>query len=208
MPHDDLALVEQLRSGDEAALGKLFTEYGPRLRRMIAFRMDKRLQRRVDVDDVLQESWIGIAQRLPHFLNQPEEASCYVWMRLVTDQVMMDIYRRHLGTQARDAGRDFSFDQIRGGQRTSQSIADFFLAGNTTPTKAVVRAEAAERIRAAVADMDPTDQEVLALRHFEELSNAEVAETLQISSSAASTRYIRALKKLQETMKEYPDLVR
>ena len=206
MPDDDVELVRELRSGDESALGKLFSAYRPRLLWMVNFRMDKRLKRRLDVDDILQETWMGIAQRLPHFLKQPEAASCYVWMRLVTAQVMMDIYRRHLGTKARDAGRDFSLDQFQNRQATSESIANFFVARNTSPTQAAARTEATEQIRQVVAEMDPTDQEVLALRHFEELSNSEVAQVLEISTTAASTRYIRALKKLQEVMQRHPDL--
>ncbi|MFY9252572.1 MAG: sigma-70 family RNA polymerase sigma factor [Fuerstiella sp.] len=206
MPDDDVELVRELRSGDESALGKLFCAYRPRLLRMVNFRMDKRLKRRLDVDDILQETWMGIAQRLPHFLKQPEAASCYVWMRLVTAQVMMDIYRRHLGTKARDAGRDFSLDQFQNRQATSESIANFFVARNTSPTQAAARTEATEQIRQVVAEMDPTDQEVLALRHYEELSNSEVAQVLEISTTAASTRYIRALKKLQEVMQRHPDL--
>lgn len=206
MPDDDVQLVRDLRGGDETALGKLYALYRPRLLRMINFRMDARLKRRVDVDDVLQETWLAIAQRLSHFQRQPEEASCYVWMRLVTAQVIVDVYRRHLGTQARDVGREFSLDRFQDGKATSESIANFFVAQNTSPSQSAVRKEATEEIRQVVADMDPTDQEVLALRHFEELSNSEVAQVLQIEPTAASTRYIRALKKLQHVMRLHPDV--
>lgn len=205
MPEDNDQLVAQLRSGDESALEQLFSLYSPRLRKLILFRIDPRLKRRIDVDDLLQEAWLAIAQRISHFLGQPEQASCYVWMRLVTAQTITDMHRRHLGTRARDAGRDLSFDQA-GPNGTSRSIADFLIARGTSPTGAVARAEAAEQIRQAVAEMDATDQEVLALRHFEELSNAEVAEVLGINGPAASTRYLRALKKLQEILKRFPGL--
>jgi RNA polymerase sigma-70 factor (ECF subfamily) len=52
--------------------------------------------------------------------------------------------------------------------------------------------------------MDPIDQEVLALRHFEELTNGEVAEVLGIQVKAASIRYVRALKRLQEVLSQLP----
>jgi RNA polymerase sigma-70 factor (ECF subfamily) len=52
--------------------------------------------------------------------------------------------------------------------------------------------------------MDPTDRAVLVLRHFEQLSNAEVAQVLEIRESAASKRYIRALRRLKEILKEIP----
>ena len=204
MPDDNHDLVAALRGGAPGALEQLFTQYEPRLRKLVLFRIDNRLKRRLDVDDLLQEAWLAISQRLPHFLKQPDQASCYVWMRLVTAQTMTDLHRRHLGTKARDAAKDLSFRQASP-NATSQSIADFLVARGTSPTGAVARAEAADQIREAVADMEPTDQEILALRHFEELTNAEVAEILGITGAAASTRYIRALKKLQEVLSRFPD---
>ena len=55
--------------------------------------------------------------------------------------------------------------------------------------------------------MDPIDREVLALRHFEQLNNAEVAATLQINESTASSRYLRALKRLKDEVKHIPGLI-
>jgi hypothetical protein len=40
----------------------------------------------------------------------------------------------------------------------------------------------------------------LALRHFEQLTNAEAAQVLNTSESAASSRYVRALRRLRSTM--------
>jgi RNA polymerase sigma-70 factor (ECF subfamily) len=52
--------------------------------------------------------------------------------------------------------------------------------------------------------MDPTDREVLALRHFEELSNTEAAAVLGLDKSAASKRYARALIRLKEILATLP----
>ncbi len=54
--------------------------------------------------------------------------------------------------------------------------------------------------------MEPLDREVLALRHFEELSNAEVAVVLGLTKSAASNRYMRALGRLKEMLAAMPGL--
>jgi len=48
--------------------------------------------------------------------------------------------------------------------------------------------------------MDPLDREILTLRHFEELTNTEAAEVLGLQKSAASNRYIRALKRLKDAL--------
>lgn len=52
--------------------------------------------------------------------------------------------------------------------------------------------------------MDPTDREVLALRHFEQLTNSEAAVVLQIKEAAAGKRYLRALGRLREILAKLP----
>jgi RNA polymerase sigma-70 factor (ECF subfamily) len=74
----------------------------------------------------------------------------------------------------------------------------------TSPSQAAARAETLGQVEQAVAAMDPLDQEVLALRHFEELSNSEVAEVLGIQQKAASIRYVRAVKRLRTVLSGMP----
>jgi RNA polymerase sigma-70 factor, ECF subfamily len=52
--------------------------------------------------------------------------------------------------------------------------------------------------------MDPIDREVLALRHFEQLTNGETARVLGLRESAASQRYARALLRLKEILTSLP----
>ena len=61
-------------------------------------------------------------------------------------------------------------------------------------------------LREALESMDKIDREVLALRHFEELSNNEVAEVLGLQKTAASNRYVRALKRLKSILKDVPEI--
>jgi RNA polymerase sigma-70 factor (ECF subfamily) len=74
----------------------------------------------------------------------------------------------------------------------------------TSPSQAAQRAEMMEILRDAIDRLDPTDREVLALRHFEELSNHEVAALLGIQSAAASKRYVRAVERLKEALDRLP----
>ena len=83
-------------------------------------------------------------------------------------------------------------------------MAGQFVSHMTSPSQAAIRRELQERLRAALAEMDPLDREVLALRHFEELTNGEVAQVLGLSKSAASNRYLRALGRLKEMLEAIP----
>ena len=102
----------------------------------------------------------------------------------------------------RDAKRDIS---LQGGRKaTSTSMAAQLMGSATSPSQVAMRGEVSQQIEQAIMKMDLIDQEVLALRHFEELSNSEVAEALNIKQKAASIRYVRALKRLKTVLKRTP----
>ena len=196
-------LLRRLKSGDEAALGQLFAEHRERLWRTVSFRMDRRLLGRLDADDVLQEAYLAAAQRLGHF-DGDSSPSPFVWLRMVVMQTLTDLHRRHLGAQMRDADREVALRGRRNAPTTSASLAAQLIGHLTSPSQAAARAEISLQLEQAVAAMDPLDQEVLAMRHFEELSNKEVAEVLGIRQKAASIRYVRALKRLRAVLADLP----
>jgi RNA polymerase sigma-70 factor (ECF subfamily) len=197
-------VVERVRSGDAGALATFFAEQRERLRRLIAFRMDPRLRGRVDAEDVLQEAYLDAAKRIRHF-NGDSIASLFIWLRLVAQQTLIDTHRRHLGAQVRDVNREVSLRARGGSDATSVSMAANLIAQLTTPTQAARKIELAERLAGVLNQMDAIDREVLALRHFEELSNQEVAEELDIQPKAASIRYVRALRRLRSILGDFPE---
>lgn len=193
----DTGEVERrLRDGDEQAVGELFARFRSRLKRMLELRIDRRLQGRVDASDVLQEAFLDASRRFGEYLQGPE-MSPYVWLRLLTAQRLAALHRYHLGAKMRSAAQEVSLYRGALPQATSLSLAAQLLGRLTSPTRAAVRAEMQVRLQQALNDMDPIDREIIALRHFEELTNNEVAEILDIGKSAASNRYIRALKRLK-----------
>ena len=170
---------------------------------MVEFRLDARLRGRVEAEDVLQEAYLDAGKRVRHFADDTSK-SFFIWLRMVVTQTLIDIHRRHLGAQMRDAGREAAKPSAPFSQATSFSLAASLLGRFTSPTLAARRAEMAEQLRMALEDMDPIDREVLALRHFEELTNSEVAEELGIQQKAASIRYVRALRRLKDILAEVP----
>src|SRR5205823_12848241 len=90
-------------------------------------------------------------------------------------------------------------------EASSASPAAQLLGRLTSPTQAPLRAELQIRVQEALNAMEPLDREVLTLRHFELLSNAETAAVLGIKKSAASNRYVRALERLKDLLAGLPD---
>jgi RNA polymerase sigma-70 factor (ECF subfamily) len=197
---DDVTdLLRRAGAGDAEALGRLFSLHRERLRRMVKLRLDDRLQGRLDPSDVLQETYLEFAQSLEKYLRNPA-IPLFLWLRLLTGRKLQALHRRHLGTQLRDAGRELSLHRGALPQASSVSLAAQLLGRLTTPSAAAARAELQIRVQEALNAMDVLDREVLALRHFEQLTNSETAQVLEISEAAASNRYVRALRRIKKLL--------
>jgi RNA polymerase sigma-70 factor (ECF subfamily) len=206
MTHDSSTtdrLLRRIGEGDGRGWGELLARHEPRLRRMIAFRLDPRLQGRVDPADVLQEAYLAAFQNLGTYLRQPA-MPFFLWLRGIAGNKLLELHRHHLGTPMRDARREVSLYRGALPQATSAALAARLLGRLTRPSQAAVRAEAKLRLQEALNAMDPVDREVLALRHFEHLSNAEAAEVLGIRAAAAGKRYLRALERLRAALARLP----
>jgi RNA polymerase sigma-70 factor (ECF subfamily) len=196
-------LGERLRQGGPQALADFFADQRPRLRRMVRLRMDRRLQGRLDPSDVLQEVFLEATRRLPELQAQPGLPP-HLWLRLLTGQRLLILHRHHLGAQMRDAGQEVSLYNGAFPPVTSASLAAQLLGRQSSPSQAAMRAEMQVRLQEALNNLEPLDREVLSLRHFEELSNGEVALLLGLSKAAASNRYVRALSRLKAALDQMP----
>ena len=196
-------LVNRIVHGDREALAELFSIYRPRLWRMVNFRLHPRLHGRVDADDVLQDAWLMAVERISYFQRDASHSS-FIWFRMIVQQALIALHRRHLGAEKRSAARDVP---VHGGwesESTSSSLA-FHLSGSlTSPSSAINRAEVAKQLDTILQGMNEIDREVLALRHFEELTNSETARVLNMSEQVASGRYIRALGRLKQILEIVP----
>lgn len=196
-------LLQRAAAGDTEALQKLFSRYRDRLKRMVHLRLSRRLSGRVDDSDIVQEALLEISQKLPEYLKAPE-MPLFLWMRHITGLKLTEVHRRHLGAQLRDADREVSLH--RGGlpEADSVSLAAQLLGKLTTPSQAAIKAEQRIYVQEALNGMDPIDREVLALKHFEQLSTSEIASVLGMSKAGAGSRYLRAIKRLRDILERIP----
>jgi RNA polymerase sigma-70 factor (ECF subfamily) len=201
--HPDSDLLRRAGAGDQAALSALLEEHRKRLRRMVRLRLDPRLQGRVDASDVLQDAYLEASQRLAEYLRDPK-MPFFLWLRFLTGQRLLALRRHHLGVQARDAQREVSLFRGAMPEASSACLAAQLMGRITAPLQAAIKAELKLRLQEALNSLEPLDREVLALRHFEQLDNAETAQVLGLSPSGASSRYVRALQKLKGVLSQVP----
>jgi RNA polymerase sigma-70 factor (ECF subfamily) len=200
---DEADLLRRAKTGEQQALAELFARYRDRLRKLVRLRLDRRVYGRIDTSDVLQDAYLDMARRFPEYAAAPA-VPFYLWLRALTGQRLVDLHRRHLGAEMRDAGREVSLYRGALPTASSASLAQQLLAGLTSPTQAAIRAEMQLRLQEALNSMDPMDREVVVLRHFEDLSNVEAAAVLGLEPAAASKRYIRALRRLKAILDAVP----
>ena len=152
---------------------------------------------------MVQEVYLSVRGKFPQY-SADSRLPFFLWLRLEVGQKLVDLHRFHLGTQMRDAGQEVSLHHGALPQVTSLSLAEHLLGKLTTASHAAMRVELKLRVQEALNSMDPIDREVLALRHFEQLSTSEIAAVLGLSKAGAGSRYLRALKRLREILCQIP----
>lgn len=195
------SLLARAQHGDREALSALFAVYRSRLRRMVQVRLDYRLRSRVDASDVLQDTFIDVSLAADRYFRE-QRIPFFLWLRLMTGRRLMNIHRHHLGARKRDVTREVSIYETSIPNVSSVSMADHLTGKATSVSHAVFRAEIQTRIQQALNSMSAVDREILSLRHLEELSNQEIAQELNISQTAASNRYVRALERLSVVLSD------
>lgn len=204
---DEVPTSEQLltraAAGNQAAWGALLVAHQERLIRMVVFRMDPRLRGRIDAADVVQEAFVEASEHREDYFRA-QAVPLFLWLRGVVSNKLLEIHRHHLGTHMRDAKRDRPLDFPAKSDDTAAALCAHLTAGLTRASVAAVRGEVAARLAEALDGMDPTDREVLAMRHFEQLTNAEAAQVIGIQERAAAKRYLRALERLKQILSQMP----
>jgi RNA polymerase sigma-70 factor (ECF subfamily) len=203
MPAREEPAVEELlrraAAGDADAAGRAVQAHDDRLRRVVRLRLDPRVARRADVDDVLQETHLEAFQRLREFLAA-RAVPFVIWLRALAVQRCVTLARRHLAAEVRDARRERPLAGPVPADATSMALEEALSAHVTTPSRAAARTETRASLRAAIQTLDPFDREIVCLRNFEALDNAEAAAVLGISPAAASKRFLRALVRLRDAL--------
>jgi RNA polymerase sigma-70 factor (ECF subfamily) len=196
-------LLGRIEREEPGAVDRLWERHRPALRRMIDLRLDRALGRRVDASDVVQEVLLKASRRLPEYLRNPV-LPFHLWLRQIARDHIVDQHRRHRLAERRSIDRERSLDAAAFLDRSSLDLAAQLRDPNLTPAAAAVRAELERRFHAALGQLDDDDREIILLRHFEQLSNSEVARLLAISEPAAGMRHLRALRRLRTVLGETP----
>jgi RNA polymerase sigma-70 factor (ECF subfamily) len=189
-------LLNQAQQGDSSAVEQLLAQHREPVRRMIDLRLDPAIAARVDASDVVQDVLLEASRRLDAYLANPV-MPFHLWLRHIAKDHLIDAHRRHRQAQRRGVDREQPLVPAALAGRSSVELAGQLMDRERTPASAAIQQEMERRLHQAIAELDEDDREVILMRHFEQLSNQEVAAVLTLTEAAASMRYLRAMRRLR-----------
>ena len=174
--HEQLLL--QAQQGDKAAFERLVKSCEPRLEALVRLKLGSALRRRVEVDDIIQETLVGAYDSIGT-VRSPDESTFFRWLSGIANHVIFNEARRQKRRPT---------VPLEGNARTE----------DPSPSKGVRRDERFERLAEAFDSLSPEHQEVILLARIEGLSQAEVAERMERTQGAVAQLLWRALKRLRQ----------
>lgn len=191
--HKTQHLIALAKEGDEPALNQLCHVYGERVRRMIRFRIDRRLRPKIDSVDVVQDALILALGGLSDFTYK-NEGDFLRWLSRIAENKLRDILAG-FHTDKRDIHREIPFRK-EGRSTEGRSLGAAEPMRTTTPSVIMRRKEALDRLEKALDTLKPEYQEVIVLKRIEGLSHAEIAQRLDKSAGAVRMLLARAMAAL------------
>ncbi len=193
--------LNSAKVGDASAINHLLEQHRQPVRRLVQMRLDRRVQQRVDVSDVVQDVMVEASKRLRQYLESPDMAF-HLWLRQIAWDHIIDTYRRHRVSAKRSMDREQPMAANAGPNHSTVELAIQLCDPGITPAAAATQQEIARRVEDAITQLADQDREIITMRHFEHLSNLEIAAALDLNPPAASMRYLRAIRRLRQLLDE------
>ena len=178
-------------------LQRLFDDYGERLLFVIRRNLSPALSARFSPEDVLQEAYLAATQRADFVTARPD-IPAYFKLRTITLQTIIDLERRHLQYEKRSALKEVSGEAAAVAIGAAPDDAP-------SPRTLLARKERNTLLKHVMGKLSEPDHQILILRHFDGMGNAECAAALGLTQKAASIRYVRALHRLHERLLAYSE---
>ena len=192
-------LLSLARGGDSEAVNQLIERHRDSLRHLVRMRLDRQIQPRVDASDIVQDVLVEASRRLNDYLANPA-MPFHLWVRHIARDRIIDAHRRHRVSAKRSVDREQAMAIPGGMDQSSVMLVRELMDAGRSPASLVIEQELAGLVEGAITNLEELDAEVIVMRHYEQLTNQEIALALGLTEPAASMRYLRAIKRLRELM--------
>jgi RNA polymerase sigma-70 factor, ECF subfamily len=190
-------LLALVHSQGDGAVSVLFQRHERRLRKMVRLRLDPQLHGVVRSADVIEQVFVDARRRLGEYLAQPA-GSFFLWLRELAGQRLTAIHHERLGDAASPV---FALRKSLPPVHSESLAVQLFRERMVRPT---TRLDWLQRLEEALQALAPRDRELVALCHFEELTEAELGAVLEIDPGEADAAYLQALEQLSDILHGIP----
>ena len=168
-------LVELAKEGDKDAFGIIYDHFFKMIYRYVFFRTDS-----AEVEDIVEnifiKSWVNLEK------YKDTGASFKAWLFRIAHNAVVDHHRRHR--------KIMPIEEHIPDEKTESA-----------PQKQTQRNMQAEKVREAISHLEGAYRQVITLKFLSGLSNSEVAEIMGQKEGNIRVLQYRALKKLEEILK-------
>ena len=195
-----LSLLQQARQGDGSSLGVLLRKYFRYLNSLSHGHLDDRIGIRVGASDIVQETLLEAHRDFEKFSGTSIEEFTG-WLRRILFNNLSTAIEKHILADKRDVRKQKSLDQDLGfGDQSHAKFSRFLQQDITSPSTPMQRDESLVQLLGAIDKLSPDFQEVLRLRHFDDLSFNQIAERMGRNSGAVRMMWVRAVDKLRTVL--------
>lgn len=191
-------LLQQARLGSAEALGQVLQLYRNYLTILATTQLDRKLRRRVNPSDLVQDTMLAAHTDFTAFRGCSER-ELLAWLRQILINCLHHVIETHLKAKMRDMRREISVEQV--GATLDRSACNFtqMLADRgPSPSAPMQQRERAVALADQLSRLSPQYRDVIVLRNLQGLSFEEVADRMDRKPGTVRMLWLRAIEKFKQ----------
>jgi RNA polymerase sigma-70 factor (ECF subfamily) len=192
------SLLEEARRGESEPRGQLLELYRNYLTVLASTQLGRRLRRRMNPSDLVQETMLAAHRDFASFRGSSER-DLLAWLRRVLINCLHHAVEMHLGAKMRDVRCEISLEQVNAAMdRSAVDFGQMLADPGPSPSFSLRQRERAVTLANQLAKLRPQYREVIVLRNLQGLSFEEVAEQMERKPGTVRMLWLRAIDKFRQ----------
>jgi RNA polymerase sigma-70 factor (ECF subfamily) len=195
------SLLDRARQGKGESMGQLLQMYRNYLTILATIQLDRKLRRRVNPSDLVQETMLAAHRDFAKFRGH-SEPEFLAWLRQVLINCLHHAVEVHLRAKKRDVRREVSIEQVGAAlDRSAVSLAHLLVDRGGSPSASFRQRERAVALADQLAQLEPDYRDVIVLRNLQGLPFDEIAERMDRRTGAVRMLWLRAIDRFKQVCK-------
>lgn len=191
-------LLEDARRGENERRGQLLELYRNYLTILATTQLGRRLRRRMNPSDLVQETMLAAHRDFTSFRGATER-DLLSWLRRVLINCLHHAVETHVGAKMRDVRCEISLEQVSAAMdRSAADFAQSLADPGPSPSFPLRQRERAVILANQLSKLRPQYREVIVLRNLQGLSFDEVAEQMDRKPGTVRMSWLRAIDKFKK----------